>query len=116
MKINSHNVTIMVKNMDASLKFYERIGFTLKQRWGDNYAMIEAGGITLGIHPGGDEHSSSGTVSIGLMIDDINDVTAMLDKNGITSKKIEDDGASGIYCYINDPDGTTIYFVQPKWK
>jgi predicted enzyme related to lactoylglutathione lyase len=113
-KINGTNVTIMAKSMDASIKFYESIGLTLKQRWGDNYAMMETAGLTIGIHPGGDERSNSGTVSIGFMIDNIEDVKAMLDKNNITARK-EDDGKSGIYCHFNDPDGTVLYFVQPKW-
>jgi len=114
MKINSHNITIMVKDMDRSIQFYESIGLTLKQRWDNNYAMIETAGLTIGIHPGGDEQSSSGTVSIGFMIDDINDGKALLEKNHIESKF--EDGKSGTYIHFKDPDGTVIYFVQPKWK
>lgn len=114
-KIKSTNVTIMVKSMDASVQFYESIGLTLKQRWGDHYAMMETAGLTIGIHPGGDEHSNSGTVSIGFMIDNIDEVKTMLDQNGITART-EDDGKSGIYCHFKDPDGTVLYFVKPKWQ
>jgi len=113
-KINSHNITIMVKDMDKSIQFYESIGLTLKQRWDNNYAMVETAGLTIGIHPGGDDQSGSGTVSIGFMIDDINDAKALLEKNGLTGKF--EDGKSGTYIHFNDPDGTVIYFVQPKWK
>ena len=113
-KINSTNVTIMVKDMDKSIQFYEAIGLTLKQRWADNYAMIETTGLTIGIHPGGDNESNSGSVSIGFMIDDINDAKALLEKNH-TSSKFED-GKSGTYIHFEDPDGTVLYFVQPKWK
>ena len=112
--INSTNVTIMVKDMDASIKFYESIGLTLKQRWGDNYAMVETAGLTIGIHPGADEHSNSGTVSIGFMIDDVNEAKALIEKNGI-SAKFEDD-KSGTYLHFKDPDGSILYFVQPEWK
>ena len=111
--INSTNVTIMVKDMDKSIQFYESIGLTLKQRWGDNYAMVETTGLTIGIHPGGDDQSSSGTVSIGFMISDIKEAEALLDKNIITGKF--DDGKSGTYLHFKDPDGTVLYFVQPKW-
>ena len=113
-KITSTNVTIMVKDMDRSIRFYESIGLTLKQRWGDHYAMVETAGITIGIHPGGDEHSGSGSISIGFMIDDINTAKAILEKNNIPST-LQDDGKSGIYLYFKDPDGTVLYFVQPKW-
>lgn len=114
-KINATNVTIMVKDMDASIAFYQRIGFTIKQRWDNNYAMLETAGLTLGIHPGGDENSNSGTVSVGLMIDDIGEANVLLDKEGIAAEPMVD-GGSGKYIYFKDPDGTVIYFVQPKWK
>lgn len=112
--ITGTNVTIMVKSMDASIKFYENIGMKLKQRWGDNYAMLETEGLTIGVHPGSDENSNSGTVSIGFMIDKIEDAVAVLDKNKIAHEK-QDDGKSGIYCHFKDLDGTLLYFVQPKW-
>lgn len=113
-RINSTNVTIMVKDMDSSISFYESIGLTIKQRWDNHYTMMETAGITIGIHPGGDEHSNSGSVSIGFIIDDINEAKALLEKNAITAKH-EDDGKSGIYIHFKDPDGTILYFVQPKW-
>ena len=113
-KLNDSNVTLLVKDMDASIGFYERIGMTLKQRWGAHYAMMNGGGVTLGIHPGGDEHTGSGTVSIGFMVDDIRVAAAELDKQQIAHKQTED-GKSGIYCHFSDPDGTALYFVQPKW-
>ncbi len=111
--IKSTNVTIMVKSMDNAIKFYESIGLKLKQRWDDHYAMIETEGLTIGIHPGGDEKSSSGTVSIGFMIDKIEEAKALLDNNKIPYKF--DDGKSGAYCNFSDLDGTLLYFVQPKW-
>jgi len=114
-KINSTNVTIMVKDMSKSIQFYESIGLTLKQRWDDNYAMLETSGLTIGLHPGGDEASNSGTVSIGFMIDDINEAKALLEKNDIAGATF-DDGKSGTYLHFKDLDGSVLYFVQPKWK
>jgi catechol 2,3-dioxygenase-like lactoylglutathione lyase family enzyme len=114
MKLNDSNVTIMVANMDKAISFYESIGLTTKQRWGDHYAMLAGPGITLGIHPGGDKNSSSGTVSIGFMIDDFNEAKAHLDKLGI-SYEAQDDGNSGNYLHFKDLDGTILYYVKPKW-
>ena len=94
--------------------FYESIGLKLKQRWDNHYAMIETEGITIGIHPGGDKDSSSGSISIGFMIDKIEDAKALLDKNKITYTS-QDDGKSGLYLHFKDTDGTILYFVQPKW-
>lgn len=114
MKIKDTNVTIMVANMDTAIKFYESIGFTLKQRWDNHYAMICALGITIGLHPMNKSEPNSGTVSIGFMVDKITDAKELLDKNNIECRE-EDDGKSGLYVHFKDLDGTILYFVQPKW-
>lgn len=115
MKLTGSNVTIMVKDMDKSIQFYERIGLKIQQRWGDNYAMIEGPGITLGLHPGGTEKSGSGDLSIGFMVADFNEAEALLNKNNIEITHSANDGKSGKYLHFNDPDGTALYFVEPAW-
>jgi catechol 2,3-dioxygenase-like lactoylglutathione lyase family enzyme len=112
--INESNVTLMVKNLDESIKFYESIGLTMKNRWENHYAMVETKGITIGLHPTDQKELSSGTLSIGFMVDSITDAMEMLKKNHITFKL--DDGKSGKYLHFDDPDGTDLYFVEPKWK
>lgn len=114
LKLNDSNVTIMAKDMNKSIDFYKSIGLTLKNRWGDHYAMLSGGGLTLGIHPGGDGKIGSGNVSIGFMIDKAEEGKALLDKQGINYTQ-EADGKSGVYLHFKDPDGTVIYFVEPKW-
>jgi catechol 2,3-dioxygenase-like lactoylglutathione lyase family enzyme len=112
--IKGSNVTIMVKNMNTAIEFYQAIGLNLKQRWDDHYAMVETSGITIGIHPASVDEVNSGTVSIGFMIDKMEDAKALLDSNKVVYKA-EDDGKSGNYLHFKDPDGTILYFVQPKW-
>jgi catechol 2,3-dioxygenase-like lactoylglutathione lyase family enzyme len=114
MQLTGSNVTIMVKDMNKSISFYESIGLKLKQRWDDNYAMIDGPGITLGIHPGGNEESGSGDLSIGFMVDNFEEAKALLEKQNIACTS-EDDGKSGNYLHFKDPDGTVLYFVKPKW-
>ena len=112
--ITDTNVTIMVKDMDIAIDFYQQIGLTLKQRWENHYAMMITTGLTIGIHPAHGEETSSGSVSIGFMIESIVEAKALLDSNKI-AYKAEDDGKSGLYAHFTDPDGTILYFVQPKW-
>ncbi len=100
--------------MDKAISFYEGIGLTIKNRWGDHYAMLVAAGITLGIHPSDGKENTSGSVSIGFMIDDISEAKDLLSKAGI-SYDFQDDGKSGEYLHFNDLDGTILYFVKPKW-
>ena len=115
MKLTSSNVTIMVKSMDKSIAFYESIGLKLKNRWGDNYAMIEGPGITLGIHPGAEENSGSGDLSIGFMVPSFGEAKDLLKKNNIKITQEAPDGKSGKYLHFKDPDGTLLYFVEPGW-
>lgn len=113
--ITGSNVTIMTRNMDESIRFYEHIGLALKQRWDNHYAMMTAEGITIGIHPyDGSSETGSGTLSIGFMIAEVDDVKTLLEQNGIDYKE-EADGKSGIYLHFKDPDGTQLYFVKPMW-
>ncbi len=113
-KITESNLTIMVTDMDRAIGFYEKIGLTIKQRWDNHYAMMTAEGITIGLHPSEGADNSSGSVSIGFMIDKISEAKDLLAANGITYK--EDDGKSGHYLHFTDPDNTVLYFVEPKWR
>jgi catechol 2,3-dioxygenase-like lactoylglutathione lyase family enzyme len=115
MKINESNVTIMVTDMNKSIDFYKSIGFELKNRWEDHYAMLTATGITIGLHPGREKDSEPNeNISIGLMVDKASEARELLEKNKIAFKL--EDGKSGIYLHFKDPDGTIIYFTEPKWN
>lgn len=113
-KINETNVTIMVKDLDKAINFYESIGFELKNRWDDHYAMVTATGITIGLHPGRDVDTDNHNISIGMMIDKATEAKTLLEKNEISFKL--DDGKSGIYLHFKDPDGTVLYFTEPRWS
>lgn len=113
-KITESNVTIMVNDMDVAINFYQSIGFTIKQRWENHYAMLSAEGITIGLHPADGDEVSSTAISIGLMINDIEEAKKLLTKNGIVFK--QEGGSSGIYLHFNDPDGTLLYYVLPQWE
>jgi catechol 2,3-dioxygenase-like lactoylglutathione lyase family enzyme len=115
LKITETNVTIMVNSMDKAIQFYQDIGLTLKNRWGDHYAMMETKGLTIGLHPSNGPTESSKNISIGFMVDDINEAKTLLDKQGI-AYKAEDDGKSGKYLHFKDLDGTILYFTQPSWR
>ena len=112
--INDTNVTIMVKDMDKAVGFYESIGLSVKQRWDNHYAMMSAPGITIGLHPSDDTGTNSGTVSIGFMIDDIEEIKILLTSNNIAFT-LQEDGKSGTYFHFKDPFGTILYFVKLKF-
>jgi len=82
MAIKDSNVTIMVKDMDASISFYESIGLVIKQRWANHYAQLTAPGITIGLHPLEDSVAAigSGSISIGFTTDNFEETTGHLQK------------------------------------
>jgi catechol 2,3-dioxygenase-like lactoylglutathione lyase family enzyme len=111
--IKETDITIMVSDMDKAIAFYQKIGLTLKERWGNHYARVVTTGITIGLHPGGNETSGSGSVSIGFLIDDINEAKTLLDQNQIAYKAEE--GKSGKFTHFKDLDGTVLYFMQAMY-
>lgn len=115
LKITQTNVTIMVKDMERSIRFYESIGFTTLQRWENHYCMMTTTGLTIGLHPSEEEVIPNSQISIGMMIENANDAKAFLEKLNI-KYTFHDESAEGIYLHFNDPDGTFLYFTQPLWK
>ena len=112
--IKNASLTIMVGDMDRSISFYQSIGLTLKNRWGDHYAEVAAPGMTIGLHPSESINSiGSGNVSIGFTTDNFEEVKLMLNGIGIEVQERNEEG--GQFLHFMDPDGTMLYFIKPKW-
>jgi catechol 2,3-dioxygenase-like lactoylglutathione lyase family enzyme len=115
MTIKESNVTINVKNLDASISFYKSLGLTLQNRWGDYYAMLTAPGIVVGLHPTSDDNlkGNSGNVSIGFTTDKFEETKTQLEQLSIKVTATKEEG--GQFLLFTDPDGTALYFIKPKW-
>ena len=115
MNIKQANVTVNVKDMDQAVSFYQSIGLELKNRWGNFYAQLTAPGITIGLHPTGNENikGNSGNVSIGFTTEDINETRSSLEKLSINFSERSEEG--GQFLNFSDPDGTALYFIKSKW-
>ncbi|HLK27847.1 MAG TPA: VOC family protein [Puia sp.] len=116
MKILESNVTIMTKDMSKSISFYESIGFTLKQRWGDFYAQVAAPGIIIGLHPANANTAvnTSENISIGFTVDNFEEAKSLLFSLSIAAKARDEEG--GQFLHFADPDGSSLYFIKPKWQ
>jgi catechol 2,3-dioxygenase-like lactoylglutathione lyase family enzyme len=114
------NVTVMVSNMDRAVHFYvETLGLKLKSRHGDYFAQVEAPGTTIALHPSsqdGPQPGKSESLSIGLLVDNLESAMAALEKKGVTfSRVVQDDPAK--LAFFRDPDGNPLYLSQLRsWR
>lgn len=113
MTIKNSNVTVNVKDLDASVTFYESLGLTVQNRWGNFYAQVAAPGITIGLHPSQHLPGNSGNTSIGFTTEDLDDAKSSLDKLSINTTYMKEEG--GEFLLFNDPDGTALYFIKTRW-
>lgn len=115
MTIKESNITINVKDLDNSIAFYVSIGLIVKERWGNYYAQLTAPGIVIGLHPTSETNliGNSGNVSIGFTTDNIEETKSFLHGLSIQTTDRQEEG--GQFLHFNDPDGTSLYFIKPKW-
>ena len=87
----------------------------MKNRWGNHYAQLAAPGVSIGLHPTNVANlkNNSGNVSIGFTADDLEEVKSALQKLSIQTMDRNEEG--GQFLHFNDPDGTALYFIKPKW-
>ena len=110
-------VTVFVSNMDRAVRFYsETLGLRLAERYGDQWASIDAGnGLRIGLHPASDANPAGrrGSISIGFGADGpIEEAVPALERRGVKfDGPIRDDNA-GKFVDFSDPDGHPCYIYQ----
>jgi len=116
--ITGGNATVFVSNMDRAVQFYvEVLGLKLTNRFGDNWATIEAGkGLTIGLHPASPKYPAPGTkggIMLGMEVDRaIDQVVANLSKKGVQFKDSIIKTEAGNFVHLEDPDGNDIYLWE----
>jgi catechol 2,3-dioxygenase-like lactoylglutathione lyase family enzyme len=112
------NVTIMVADMDRSLQFYTHgLGLPLGFRAGNEWAQIEAPGLTIGLHPARDSAPATapGTrMSLGFGVQDLATTIAELRQRGVEISDPHDEAGRDRLVYFADPDGTPLYLIEVK--
>lgn len=119
--ISGGNATVFVSNMDAAVTFYsEGLGLELRERYGNEWATVVAGGFTIGLHPQSEKNAAPGTtgsIMIGLSVDE--PIEAAMDKLGrCGAKELESvvRTPAGNFAHFKDPDGNQLYLWEaPKW-
>jgi catechol 2,3-dioxygenase len=112
------NATVFVSDMDKAVTFYtEVLGLRLTNRFGNNWATVEAGPtLTIGLHPASPKYPAPGTkgaIVLGLEIDEpIGAVLTRLSDKGVRIKGSIIRDEPGNFVHIEDPDGNEIYFWE----
>jgi catechol 2,3-dioxygenase-like lactoylglutathione lyase family enzyme len=115
------NVTVVVSDMDASVRFYtETLGLKLQYRFGGHFASVVVGnGLTIGLHPAS-EHSLAGrkgSMSIGLeLTGSIHEAMRTLQARGVKFEGVVNEGKAGSFVGFEDPDGNPLYLAQLSWS
>lgn len=107
------NVTLMVKDVERSVKFYvDQLGLRQRARYGNEWVELEAPGIVIALHPNRRPKSSHvpDTMSIGLQVQDIDAASAELSKHGVPLKRVEEGFLRR--ADFTDPDGHMLYLMQ----
>jgi predicted enzyme related to lactoylglutathione lyase len=116
--ISGGNATVFVSNMDRAIQFYtEVLGLKLTNRFGDNWATVEAGkGLTIGLHPASPKYPAPGTkgaVMLGMeVLGTIEAAVARLASKGVPIKGSIVRSESGNFAHLEDPDGNEIYLWE----
>jgi predicted enzyme related to lactoylglutathione lyase len=119
--LNGGNVTVYVTNMENAVRFYTQVlGLTLRQRFGDHWAEVDAGGgLTIGLHPATKESPAGqrGSISIGFSVDgSIDEVVQTLSARGVRFEGPVIRDKSGEFAGFSDPDGHPcyLYLMRPE--
>ena len=108
-------VTLMVKDVEQSLKFYrDSLGLRQTVRYGNEWVELEAPGTVIALHPKRKSKSSppSKTMSIGFQVKDLDGAVAKLKKRGVTFE-IQEEGFLRRADFA-DPDGHRLYLMEVR--
>ena len=114
-RLGGHAI-VYVSNMDAGVRFYsEKLGLPLIYRFEDKFAAVEAGNLSLAIHPRTShtpEPGKKGSVALGLQVDEpMERVVSRLSERGVRMTSEAAVPEAGKRVEFEDEDGNPIYSV-----
>lgn len=111
--VTGGNATVFISNMDAGLAFYTNVlGMKVASHFGDDWATLEAGGFTIGLHPAEAKYPDPGThgaVMVGLNVSKIDEARDGLITGGARDVGPVVKGSGGAFVHFHDPDGNALY-------
>lgn len=105
-------VVLSTEDLDASIAFYEGLGFPLKFRDGDHFAALDGGTITLALATALD-HPIHGQVVVGIKTDDVDAAAQAIDESGGGIARGPYDDAHERRAVVYDNQGNGLVFYTP---
>ena len=117
-------VRYFVHDVDAAITFYtEGLGFTLAERWGPPFAIVQKDDLKLWLSgpqtsaakpmPDGRHPAPGGWNRFELVFDDLETEVARLRAKGLTFRNDIVRGPGGAQILLEDPSGNLIELFQP---
>lgn len=101
----------MVSNMNNAINFYSStLGLELINRYGDDYAEIQAPGMMIGLHPTSEKVTTGNNLSIGFGVINFDKTIETLRAKGIEFT-IEDEGWIRL-AYFTDLDNNQLFLAE----
>jgi predicted enzyme related to lactoylglutathione lyase len=110
-------VTVMVPDLDEAVSFYSTtLGLRLKARYGKEFAVLEAPGLTIGLHPQSKQDSSP-SMSIGLGVESLEAAMERLAARGVKFMGTIVEDPPVRVAYFSGPGGAPLYLCeQSDWR
>lgn len=103
-------IVLSTEDLDASITFYEGLGFPLKFRDGNHFAALDGGDLTLAIATKLD-HPIHGQVVVGIKTDDVDAAARAIEEagGGIVRGPYDDAHERRAVVYDNQGNGLVFY-------
>lgn len=117
-------VRYLVDDVDASLPFYQALGFRLAERWGPPFAIVKRRSLAIWLSgpgtsarkklKGGAVPAPGGWNRLVLEVPDIEATVASLSALGATFRSRPISGPGGRQVLVEDPSGNPIELFEPR--
>jgi lactoylglutathione lyase len=115
MELGKFSLSLTVKDIHASLAFYQKLGFELlDDHRNENWVILQNGNTVIGLFQGMFEKNL-----LTFVPKDVRGIQKQLKTNGLTLTSEADESTMGpAYITLTDPDGNPIMFDQhdPGYK
>lgn len=115
-------VRYLVKDVDASLPFYEALGFSVKERWGPPFVMLSRNDLTLWLSGPGTSASkplADGSTPVpggwNRLVIEVADIQSAMQAIRSTSARFRSEpvqGPGGQQVLVEDPSGNPIELFE----